>query len=160
MDRRREIAASPIRTAHEAWTTITELITGTLERSPDIDGQRVRQTLDALTPAALALVAPGYLERQPLTLIAEPLCLTINTVSGDAAFRVFEDENLNPVPGAATAIDWTLHVPRPEGLATLIDNTVVGLTNVSTEQASKTAKAEAGRSSMPTIDLQRLKLKS
>ena len=160
MSRHRDIAASPIRTAQAAWEVMTELITLTLERSSEIDTDTASRTLDALSPVALALVAPGHLERQPLTLVAQPLRLTICTISGERAFRTFEDENLNPVPGAATATDWTLHVPCPEALASLINSVVGDLENVSTDLPSTENNADSGTSTNLTIDLNRLKLRS
>lgn len=160
MSRHRDIAASPMRTAQETWAVMTELIALTLERSTEIDTGAASRTLDALSPVAFALVAPGHLERQPLTLVAQPLRLTICTISGERAFRAFEDENLNPVPGAATATDWTLHVPCPEALASLIDSVVGELENVSSNSPPNENNVASGTSTNLTIDLNRLKLRS
>jgi len=131
MDRNREIAGSPVRTAGETWTTITELVAATLDWSPNIDGHDVRRTLNAVGAAGRALVAAGKLNTQPLTLVVASLRLAIRTVSGEDAFRALDDENPNPVPGAATATDWVLHIPRPDGLAALIDEVVQDVSHIS-----------------------------
>ena len=138
MDRHRKIAGSPVRTANEVWTVITNLVVVTLDRSPDIDGRDVRRTLDAFGAAGRALIAAGKLNTASITLVAVPLRLAIHTVSGEDAFRALEDENLNPVPGASTAADWILHVPRPDGLAALVDEVVQGITHVSTDRPDVT----------------------
>lgn len=160
MTRHRDIAASPVRTAFETWETIANLIVSTLERSPDLDGADIRHTLDSLTPVGLALVAPGHLDRQPLTLTAAPLHLTINTRSGEEALRALEEENLNPVPGAATASNWMLYIPRPDGIAALIDEITSDLTRVSTDPAPASSTIESAASTGVDIDLGRLKLGS
>ena len=171
MDRHREIAASPVRTVGAAWTAITDLAVSTLDQSPNIDGGDVRRTFDAVAAAGHALVAGGQLNDQPLILAAAPLQLAFRTVSGEGAFRTLEDENLNPVPGAATASDWMLYLPRPAGLAALVDEVAAGVAHVSTTElhekgadgvvgASTTEPREKaapdGFSAPPTIDLRRL----
>lgn len=158
--RHRDIAASPVRSAQETWITITELLTDTLERSSDINVGEVERTLDALTPAAVALVAPGHFEREPLTLRAEPLRLTIGTVSGERAFRAFEEENLNPVPGGASATHWVMHIPRPVALVPLIDSVVANLDHVSTNPPPDESAAKSESNHKLAIDLKRLKSRS
>ena len=58
----------------------------------------------------------------PLVLVAGELWLEITAVSGSAALSL--EENLNPVPGAASASDWMLHVPQVEPMAKLVRVTV------------------------------------
>lgn len=160
MIRHRDISASPVRTAYEAWTVISKLVTDTLERSPSIDAPSARRTLERLTTAGLALIAPGHLDRQPLTLVAEPLRLTIGTVSGELAFRALEYENLNPVPGAANATDWVLYIPCPDPLAPLIDSVVDGLEKVSSESPPSAEVVESASSVKVAFDLDRLKARN
>jgi hypothetical protein len=160
MTRHRDIAASPVRTAFQTWETIANLIVSTLERSPDLDTADIRHTLNLLAPVGLALVAAGHLDRQPLTLTAAPLHLTINTRSGEEALRALEEENLNPVPGAATATSWMLYLPRPDGITALIDDITSDLTNVSTDPAPVSSEPESKASTAVDIDLGRLKLGS
>lgn len=153
MNRNRAIASSPVRTAAATWQAITELAVVTLDRSPEIDGSDVSRTFDTIKAAGCALVAAGYTDDRPLVIDAPPLQLTIRTVSGVEAFGALDDENSNPVPGAATSDAWTLHLPRPEGLAALVDEVASGVSNVSTGESRKQS-ALAG--TPPTLDLRRL----
>jgi hypothetical protein len=115
MQRLRRIAAAPRRSASETWTVITQLVSDTLNRAPDIDARDVRQALAAATPVGRALVAGGHLETRPLILRTESLELSLMTVSGTRALSL--DENLSPVPGAATAKGWVLHLPQCDPLS-------------------------------------------
>ncbi len=155
MSRHRDLAASPVRTAAETWEAIAELVAVTLDPSTTMDVEDVRRTFDAVAPAGLALVAAGHLDRMPLTVIAPPLHLTIGTVTGEAAFRALEDENLNPVPGAATADSWMLYLPRPAGLAGLVDEVAKGVSGVSTAEPPAASAIGAPRSAT-TVELRRL----
>lgn len=155
MSRHRDIAASPVRTAGATWATITDLVVATLDRSSSIDAANVRHALDAVAGAGCALIASGYLDRMSLTVIAPPLHLTIGTVTGEAAFRAFEDENLSPVPGAATAAAWMIYLPRPTGLAPLVDEVTHGLDGISTAEPPAETSAGAEKS-LVGIDLRRL----
>jgi hypothetical protein len=118
VQRRREIASSPQRSAGEAWQVIAELVAGTLERSPSIDRSTVDAAMDTIGGVGRMLIAGGHLESDPITVVAGQLWLEIVTVSGDRALTI--EENLNPVPGAATADDWKVHFPAEGALAKLI----------------------------------------
>lgn len=155
MLRHREIAASPARTAAATWTAITDLVAITLDRSNTIDGTAVQREFEAMAPAGRALVAAGHLDREQLTLVAPPLHLTVGTVSGEQALRELDEENANPVPGAATATTWTVYLPRPDGLATLIDDVIAGLDHVSTDSPPASDQDNAAPSKS-NIDLGRL----
>jgi hypothetical protein len=160
MQRHRDIAASPVRSSTEVWDTISQLITDTLTRSPHIPPQQVSVALAVAAPTCMMLTAGGYLERDPLVLVAADLQLSIATVSGDRAFSV--EENLNPVPGAAEEHDWTLHLPTPEPHAQTIADAVDGVMHLSAKPApavgptptSSTDSASKGRSSV--LNLQAL----
>ncbi|MCP4308652.1 MAG: hypothetical protein GY788_28020 [bacterium] len=134
MSRHREVAASPARNAGEAWAAIGELVATTLDRSSRIDPQDVYDAFAALVPVGRALVSGGHLDRDAMTVVAEPLFLSINCVSGESALSVIDSENANPVPGAATALDWMIYLPRPTGLVALIDDVVEGMEHISTEE--------------------------
>ncbi len=124
MLRRRDIAASPVRHADEAWGVIVELIADTLDRSNVIKRADV---LDACTVAETVgprLVAGRHLERTPVVLVADPVHLSIYTVSGAEAFAI--EENLTPVPGGSTASTWTVYLPDPETLTADITAAVAG----------------------------------
>lgn len=153
--RHRDIAGSPVRTATEIWNVISELIAVTLDRSDEIDADEVRRALDAGAPAGTALIAAGYACSADITVVADPLRLTIRTVSGTDAFRTEADENLNPVPGAATAQGWTVYLPNPAGLGELIEDVVAGTEHLRIGPPPAEA-ARPATASAADIDLRRL----
>ena len=118
MQRHREIASSPQRTAGEAWQVVAELVAVTLERSPSIDRSSVDTTMEAARGVGRMLIGGGHLESNPIVVIAGQLWLEITTISGDGALTLAE--NLNPVPGAATADSWMVHLPAPGPLAKIV----------------------------------------
>ena len=110
MNRHRTIAAAPVRSAAEAWGVVSRLFADTLERSPAVPAGSVTTELTKLHGLGPALIAGGHLESKGLVLVDVGFHLTVLVATGDAALRV--DENLNPVPGGATATNrWTLHLP-------------------------------------------------
>lgn len=119
MKRDRTIAAAPIRSAADAWLVVSRLLAETLERSPDVSAGSVTTELTTLGGLGSALIAGGHLESKGLVLVDVGLHLTVFVATGDAALRV--EENLNPVPGGATATNgWTLHLPPVEPFRTSI----------------------------------------
>lgn len=145
MQRHRTIASAPKRTAAEVWQTIGELIGDTLERSSSIERPDVDAALEPLDQIVRMLISAGHLERHPLVLVADDLWLEITTASGGPALNM--EENRNPVPGAASASDWTLHVPQVEPMAKLVSTTVKGHDHLSADEpvapAQSAAKASA-----------------
>jgi hypothetical protein len=115
MQRHREIAAAPERRASETWDAIATLVADTLDRSPAINRSTVKAALDVAEPAGTILIAGGHLESHPLVLIADPIHLTIRTVSGLKAMDL--DEDLGPVPGGISATGWMLYLPTPSPVA-------------------------------------------
>ena len=112
MERYRTIAASPVRSASEAWEVVVALIANTLERSPNVVGGSVANELAVLDGLGPALIAGGHLESKGLVLCDVGLHVTVRVVTADAALGI--DENLKPVPGGAGATDgWILHIPLP-----------------------------------------------
>lgn len=115
MKRYREIAASPVRGAAEAWQAVTTLISKTLERSPAVPAGSVAGEIAALDGLGPALIAGGHLESKGLVLCDIGLHVTIRVVTSDPALGV--KENLNAVPGGASATDgWMLYIPLPGAL--------------------------------------------
>ena len=116
MKRHREIAASPVRGAAEAWQEVTALIAKTLERSPAVPAGSVAGELAALDGLGPALIAGGHLESTGLVLCDIGLHVTIQVMTADAALGV--NENLTPpVPGGANSTDgWMLYIPLPGAL--------------------------------------------
>lgn len=120
MKRHRDIAAAPQRGAVATWEAITCLIADTLDRSASIDRAEVETAMRYGAPVGRHLVSGGHLDRQPLTLVAEPVYCTISTVSGTAALSL--EENLNPIPGGASAEKFMIYLPSPAVLAQAVSD--------------------------------------
>lgn len=143
MQRHREIAASPERTAGETWQVITELITATLERSSTISRAAVEATMAGAGGVGRMLIAGGHLEADPVVVVAGDLWLEITTVSGDVALTL--EENLNPVPGAASAEAWTVHLPSDGPLAKFVKDVAKGDPHLSSDKPTAATKAALGK---------------
>jgi hypothetical protein len=145
MERTRRIAASPVRPAGETWNVVKTLLADSLEKSPHVADSSVKSSLAPMDGIASSLIASGYLANDPLVLVAGDLKLNMFAVRGDAAFAV--EENLAPVPGAASAPEtWRLHVPSPAHLRETVDaacsndaHLVSGKPPVAAESASATS---------------------
>lgn len=138
MQRHRTIAAAPVRSASEAWQLVVSLLTNTLERSAAIPMGSVARELAPMAGLAPALIAAGHLQVLPLVLVDQSIHLSITVATGDAALEV--DENLNPLPGGASATDnWTLHLPAPIPLAQAVARVVAGSAHLSTATPSSEA---------------------
>ena len=150
MKRYRQIAASPVRGAAEAWQAVTTLIEKTLERSPTVPAGSVAGELAALDGLGPALIAGGHLESKGLVLCDIGLHVTIQVMTADAALGA--NENLNPVPGGASATDgWMLYVPLPGAL----DNSVKAVA-----KRSSHLSVEAPPTSVPAANAKGLRAAS
>lgn len=109
MKRTRQIAGSPFRDATDAWVTLRELVANSVSASPAFSETSVRTELRALDGLGAALVGGGHLDVDGVTLVADPIYVTITIASGDKAFQC--DENLAPIPGGASATSWNLYLP-------------------------------------------------
>jgi hypothetical protein len=150
MLRRRDIAASPARHADEAWAVIVELIADTLDRSAAIERAAV---LDAFTAAGTIgprLVAARHLEKSPVVLVADPVHLSIYTVSGVEAISI--EENLGPVPGGSSASTWKVHLPAPEPLNADITAAVTGSDHLTTEAPPSAAVKSTASAELLDLD--------
>lgn len=156
MQRRRTIAAAPQRSASQTWGAISQLFLDTLTRSPSISIGEVELAMAAAAPAGVMLVAAGHLERHPVVLVAAPIHLSINTVSGTAAMGL--DENLTPVPGGASANTWTVHLPTPEPLGDAVRDAIRGKAHLSSEEppTSTDFDSEVAAENAGAIDLDAL----
>ncbi len=158
MERRRTIAAAPIRSAAEAWQVVSSLLADTLERSPAIPVGSVAQELAPLNGLGPALIAGGHLESESLVLVAVDLHLTVSVMTADAALEV--EENLKPVPGGANATErWVLYLPH----AGPLDASIVAVVKTSAylsadppPTSAPSAKAES-RSRELLIDVEALR---
>ena len=146
MHRYRSVAATPVRAASESWQVIGQLVQDTLERSEHISATDVGNTMQIAAQAGRMLIAAGHLESAPLVLVAGDLHLEITTVSGDQAFSL--EENLNPVPGGATATEWTVHLPSDGPLGTAIRDVVAACEHLSADKP----KAASAKSSLKETD--------
>lgn len=131
MLRRREVAASPARRADEAWDVVVGLIADTLDRSESIERSEVMEDLAALAVVGPRLVAARHLEKSPVVVVADPVHLSISTVSGVEAMKL--EENLAPVPGGASATTWKVYVPAPEPIAPDVAAAIAGSDRVTAE---------------------------
>ena len=156
MERHRTIAASPVRSAFEAWEVVTTLIANTLERSPAVPAGSVGAELAALAGLGPVLVAGGHLERKGLVLCDVGLHVTVTVVTADAALGV--NENLNPVPGGSSATDgWTLHIPLPGALDASVAAAAKRSSHLSVETPPKSAPKSKKREEGSAIDLDALR---
>jgi hypothetical protein len=149
----RTIPGRPIRSAADVADAIVDLIASTVDASPHIDTDEVRSELAAAVPALALLASGGHLVGEALVLTAADLRLVINVPVGEAALAA--TENIAAPRGAATATDWSLHLPTPGGMAALAKSAASACTHVSIDPApTATARSEAATS--PGIDLTRL----
>jgi hypothetical protein len=145
--RSRRIAASPKRNASQCWQAIAELISASLQHSQKISASEVDSCLSAAQGVGRQLVAGGHLDHDehPITVIAADLHLCVNTVSGDGALTL--EENLNFVPGAATAEKWIVYLPTPDPLGAAVAAAASGDAHLSAaeppEPAAKASSAAA-----------------
>lgn len=149
MKRHRDVAAAPVRSPAEAWSAITGLVVATLYRSA-VSQSDVTTAMSAATPAGLALIAGGHLDRQPLTLISGSVYCTIGTVSGTSAFGV--DENLEAIPGAALATGFIVHLPCPHPHVDFVRSVAEASPHLSAAEPSEPV-AEAAARGRGIIDL-------
>ena len=134
-----------------------QLLAATLERSPDVPAGSVAQALAPLSGLGPALVAGGHLESKGLILVDNGLHLTIVVLTGDAALEV--EENLNPVPGGASATTaWTLHIPAVGALDKVLAAAIQGSPHLSTKDPPDSApKREAASITESPVDLDALR---
>ena len=158
MERQRTIAASPVRSAAEAWDVVTTLIAKTLERSPEVPAGSVTSELAVLDGLGPALIAGGHLESDGLVLCDIGLHVTIRVVTADAALAV--RENLNPVPSGGSVTDaWMLYIPLPGALDASVASAAKRSSHLSVDAppesapSAKAKKREAGSA----IDLEALR---
>jgi hypothetical protein len=133
------------------WITIADLVRETLSPAQQIDADAARTVVMGAIGVGRVLVSGGHLADGRLVLAAGPLRLEITVVSGTAAIDT--QENLNVVPGAASADDWTLHLPAPELIATWVADAVAGSDHLSDEPApAETSARTAVAASESGID--------
>ena len=163
MERTRFIAAAPVRSASEAWRVVSTLLADTLECSSLVPIGSVGKELAPLKGLGPALIAGGHLESKGVVLVDKGLHLTVRVMTADAALDV--EENLNPVPGGASATDgWILYLPSAGPLDSALEAAVKNSAHLSTDAPPVSAPAEksdgAGRSLIDVNALRSLGNKS
>jgi len=124
MLRSRTIAAAPVRSASVTWQVITDLVADTVAASAALARSDAEQAMEVAAPIGRMLIAGGHLDRCPLTLVAGLVHCEIGTVSGTAALSA--EENLSPIPGAASATTFTIHLPAPDPFAVVVAEVAAG----------------------------------
>jgi hypothetical protein len=144
MLRHRQVAASPRRSSSETWTAIASMIVDTLDRSPSIDDVDIENTLTVAAPIGRMLVAGGHLEKHPIVVVADPLHISITTISGGGALDL--DEKLDPVPGGAAATEWMIYLPTPDPHGDAVRAVVKDSPHLSADDPPSTASPSAAKS--------------
>jgi len=154
MQRHRQIAAAPRRPASHTWATISQLVGATLDRSPSISATDVDVAMQAAAPIGMMLVAGGHFDRYPLVIVADSIHLSITTVSGQAAIGL--DENLEPVPGGASATGWTVYLPTPDPIGDAVRAAVADQSHLSADEPPVDAENKSASTSAEVVDLDAL----
>ncbi len=147
------MAASPLRSASVTWSVIAGLVADTVAQSSGLSRDEAVQAMSAAEAVGRMLVAGGHLHKHPITLVAGEVHCEITTVSGTAALTL--EENLNPVPGAAGADEFTVYLPSPAPLQEQVRAAVDGHARLS-DAAPPAAETKAA-SSGPLIDREALR---
>ncbi|MBV9163875.1 MAG: hypothetical protein JO281_20510 [Pseudonocardiales bacterium] len=142
-----------MRSASTTWKIITDLVADTISKSSTLSRADAEQAMSAAAPVGRMLIAGGHLDRHPVTLIAGAVRCEITTIFGVAALTT--EENLNPVPGAADADTYTIHLPTPEPLQAAVKAAVSGHDRLSDAEppAAESRASNAG----PLIDTEALR---
>jgi hypothetical protein len=151
MQRHRQVAAAPERPASETWDVIAKLVVDTLERSPKIEAKDVASVMQAAAPAGRMLIAGGHLDRCPMVVVAEPVHVSITTVSGTDATTL--EENLEAVPGGATAVDWMIYLPTPDPLGKTVRSIAVACAHLSADDPPLESEPTKSSVSANLVDL-------
>lgn len=148
--RHRQIAGPPVRSATQTWITIADLVRDTIKPAQQLDAEDARGVVMGAMSVGRVLVSGGHLADGGLVLVAGGLRLELTVVSGTAATTL--KENLNTVPGAASAGDWTLYLPAPDLVAGWVADAVKTSAHLSDEvppdeaeeQSRSVAASESG----------------
>jgi len=148
MLRTKQVAASPVRSASATWTVVANLVADTVAQSSLLPRDEAEQALSAAETVGRMLIAAGHLERHPITLVAGNVHCEITTVSGTAALTL--EENLNPIPGAASAASFTIYLPSPAPLQDQVK--AAASAHIRLSDAAPAAPQTAAASGGPLID--------
>ena len=102
------------------------------------------------------MVASNLFDAHPLVLTAGDLDLTIIIKSNDDAFAV--DENLDPVPGGASApASWKLYLPKRGSTTSAVEEAAQGSSHVFAGKPQRTALAASASSPGASVDMDALR---
>jgi hypothetical protein len=127
---------------------IADLVADTVAQASALSRDDAEQAMSSAEAVGRMLIAAGHLQQHPVTLIAGTVYCEITTVSGTAALTL--EENLNPIPGAAGADDFTIHLPSPDPLQEQVKAAADGHARLS--NAVPPAPDTRAASSGPLID--------
>ena len=150
----RTVPGRPVNDTGTVVTKVVNLVTETLDRSPRLNNDEIQAELEAVTTALGLLSMGGHLRRGELVLVTPGLRLRIDVPVGEDALGA--TEYVDPPRGAATADDWSLHLPAPGSLAAVVKAACRSCPHVSVEPAPTEAPSRQGRSVASMIDLSRL----
>lgn len=150
----RTMPGRPVNDTRTVVTKVVNLVTETLDRSPRLNADEIQKELDGATAALGLLSVGGHLRHGELVLVAPGLRLRIDVPVGEDALRA--SEYVDPSRGAATADDWSLHLPVPDSLAAVVKAATRSCPHVSAKPAPAEAPPPQGRSLASRIDLSRL----
>jgi hypothetical protein len=153
MRRTRVIVAAPVRSATATWQVISQLIADTIATSASCTEQDAQAAMQAAAPVGRMLIAGGHLDRTPVVLVAGPVHCEITTVSGTSALRA--EENLNAIPGAASATTFTIYLPAADPLTGLVAEAAA--THPRLSAAAPPAPEQQARSAGALIDTDALR---
>ena len=155
MLRSRSIVAAPVRSASATWKVITDLIADTIAVSATCTRGEAAAAMQVAAPAGRMLVAGGHLDRMPMVLVAGTVHCEITTISGTPALRA--EENLNVIPGAASANTFTIHLPSPGPLAAVVADAVAGHPRLSAASPPVPHQHSSGLAGAPLVDVEALR---
>ncbi|MEU4508721.1 hypothetical protein AB0G05_04425 [Nonomuraea wenchangensis] len=132
---------------------ISDLVARTVAQSSALSRDEAVQAMSAAEAVGRMLIAAGHLQQHPITLVAGKVYCEITTVSGTTALTL--EENLNPIPGAAGADTFMIHLPSPAPLQEQVKAAANGHARLSdaVPLAPETKNANAG----PLIDREALR---
>jgi hypothetical protein len=95
-------------------------------------------------------VSARHLEKNPVVLVADPVHLSVYTVSGVEALSI--EENLSPVPGGSSTSTWKVHLPAPEPLTADIAAAIADSDHLTIETPPSTVVKSATSAEVLDLD--------
>ena len=123
MKRERAITGTPVRSGFDSWAALVDVIVASLESSSNIRSGSVAPELARLDGLGPALAGGGYLESDPVVLVADPLHVSFKILTGAAAFAASDSEAVIPGSGTAAAA-WCLYLPKIATFAAAVEEAV------------------------------------